>query len=142
MKRRQRLWFDLGIIPLGWVIGIVFALMLTQGCASKKLVPETPKAAAGMKADAVMQRVYELERSVIAACGQEPQCAPNSLDTPLARAIVQSCVDMAAVLRVAPEGWQAAVRAIWAQIRPKLSMVTQPAIMASFGVVDALLGGL
>jgi hypothetical protein len=104
--------------------------------------PETPKAAALLKANEVDLRVLELVHAIDAACGPAPQCQPGSLDTGLAKTLVQGCMDVSAVARRSADGWQSAARAIWAQLKPRFAGITNPAVVAAFGLVDGLLGGI
>jgi len=120
----------------------VLALLGAPACANKNLKPETPKAAALLKANEADTRVLELVHAIDAACGPAPQCQPGSIDTGLAKALVQGCMDVSAVLRRAADGWQTAAKAIWTQLRPRFSGITNPAVQSAFGLVDGLLGGL
>jgi hypothetical protein len=125
------------------VLFLLFAPTITApGCASKNLTPETPKAAVLLKANDVDTRVLELVKAIDAACGPAPQCQPGSLDTALAKTLVQGCMDVSAVARRSADGWQAAAKAIWSQLRPRFSGIANPAVVAAFGLVDGLLGGL
>jgi hypothetical protein len=120
---------------------LVLALVLTPGCAGKR-VGATPVAQAAITADAVVLRVNELQATVIDACGPAPQCRPGSLDTALARLIVQTAIDLRSTLKVVPAGWQATVKAAWAQAHPKFAGVTNPVILAAIVSVDVMIGGL
>lgn len=121
---------------------LIVALAILPGCANKNLTPETPTAAAAMKADAVVIRVNELQATVIEACGPAPECQPNSLPTATARAIVQSLIEVRSVLRTTPNGWQATVKQAWAQTKVKLAGVTNPAILSAVALVNAAMEAL
>lgn len=123
---------------------VALALTLTAdlGCVSKKIIPETPQAAAAFKADAVVIRVNELQATVIEACGPAAECQPGSLPTATARAIVAGLIDLRTVLRSTPMGWQATVKASWAQLKPKLAAVTNPAVLSALALVNAAVEAL
>jgi hypothetical protein len=129
-------------VQIGLVTLLLFGPAVFSGCAHPKLTPETPKAAVAMRADSFVVRVNELQAAVIQVCGVGPQCIPGSIDTNLARDIVQAMIDIRTVLAETPDGWQAAVKRIWMQIRPRFSGVYNVAIQSAFGLVDALVGAL
>ncbi len=114
----------------------------TAASCPKKVTGDTPIATAALTADAIVIRVNELQATVIQACGPAPQCQPNSLSTPLARDLVQTCIDLRTVLRATPYGGPAAARAAWAQARPRFKTVTNPAIVAALVALDTYLGGI
>lgn len=124
------------------LVALLTSTVLSGGCADKNLTPETPKAATALKADAVVVRVNELQAALIEACGPDAQCRPDSLDTNLFRTLISGCIDLRTVLRATPEGWRETVRASWAQTKPKFAGITNPAIVAALGLVDAAIGGL
>lgn len=128
-----------------FVVAFVVALSLsfTPGCAGKN-TGATPRATAAMTADAIVVRVNELQATVIDACGPAPTCQPNTIPTPLAREIVQTCIDLRNTLdvRKRPVGWQAIVKAAWTQARPRFAAVTNVAILAALSAVDVTIGGL
>jgi len=95
-----------------------------------------------LQADEIVIRVNELQGAVIQACGAGPQCQPGSLPTATARQIVQGMIDLRTVLKSLPDGWQASVRATWAQVKPRFAGITNPVILSAFAAVDALLGGI
>ncbi len=113
----------------------------TAASCPKKVTGDTPIATAALTADAIVIRVNELQATVIQACGSAPQCQPNSLSTPLARDLVQTCIDLRTTLKAVPAGWQATARAVWQQARPRFAPVTNPAIVAALTAVDVYLGG-
>jgi len=131
-----------------WIARILIALVFAAGfvaefgCASKKLTPETPVAAAAMKADAVVIRVNELQAAVIEACGPAPECQPNSIPTATARDVVKAMIDLRTVLRSTPAGWQATVRSTWTQAKARLAGVTNPAILSAIALVNAAVEAL
>jgi hypothetical protein len=119
----------------------LFCLLAFSGCA-KKVTGATPVAQAALNADAVVIRVNELQAATIQYCGPAPQCALGTLDTALARQIVQTTIDLRQVLKAVPAGWQATVKQAWAQARPKFQAVTNPAIVAALAAVDLAVGAL
>lgn len=125
------------------VLLLILALIapIEAGC-HKNLTFETPKAQAAMRADDIVVRVNELQAAVIQACGPDPVCQPNGIDTNTARAIVQASIDIRAVLKSTPDGWQATVKTAWAQIKPRFAGITNVAIQAAFGLVEAAIGAL
>lgn len=123
------------------LIVIVVLLLSGAGCAHH-VTGDTPKATAALTADAIVIRVNELQATVIQACGPAPTCQPNSLDTNLARQIVQACIDARVTLKAVPTGWQATLKAGWSQERARLATVTNPAIVAALAAVDVAIGGL
>lgn len=120
---------------------LALSLCFAPAC-SKKVTPETPRAGVALVADAIVVRVNELQATVIQACGPQATCAPNTISTPLARDIVQTCIDLRITLKSIPDGWQATVRAAWTRAKPRFAAVTNPAIQAAIVAVDALLGSL
>lgn len=134
--RRRRLAL---VLPLSLLLAS--GSSLTSGCAGK-VTGATPIATAALQADAIVIRVNELQATVIQACGAAPTCQPNSLPTPLARDLVQTCIDLRTTLKAVPAGWQATVKAAWAQARPRFAGVTNVAILAALSAVDITIGGL
>lgn len=133
IRRRLVLWLVLA--------ALLSTTPLTSACA-KKNTGATPTASAAITADAIVIRVNELQATVIQACGPAPACQPNSLSTILARDIVQACIDLRTTLKAVPAGWQATVKAAWAQARPRFASVTNVAILAALSAVDVAIGGL
>ncbi len=131
------------------LVSIVLAVVLSalgmgaslSGC-SHKVTGATPIASAALAADAVVIRINELQATVIDACGPAPMCRAGSLDTALARDIVQACIDIRTTLRAVPTGWQTTVKAGWQQARARFGSVTNVAILAALGLVDVAIGGL
>lgn len=117
-------------------------LVFGAPACNKKVTGATPIAQAAITADAVVVRVNELQAATIQYCGPAPQCAPGTLDTALARQIVQTSIALRQTLKAVPSGWQATVKAAWAQARPKFATVTNPAIVAALAAVDIVIGGL
>lgn len=124
------------------LLPLLFVLTLPGLACHPKVTGATPVATAALAADAVVIRVNELQATVIQACGPAPTCQPGSLDTNLARTIVQTCMDLRTTLKAVPAGWQATVRTAWNQAKPKFAAVTNPAIVAAIAAVDAVIGGL
>jgi len=116
-------------------------LLFVLGCAPN-VTPENPSAAKAIAADAVVSRVNELQAATIQYCGPAPQCATGTIDTALARQIVQTSIDLRATLKAVPDGWQQTVKAAWATARPKFATVTNPAIVAALAAVDLAIGAL
>ena len=123
------------------LILILPLFLLTEGCAHKT-VGATPTAQTTLNADAVVVRVNEFQAAVIQYCGPGPSCAPNTIATPLFREVIQACIAARTVLKTVPSGWQASVKATWAQLKPKLAAVMNPAIQAAFSAADSLIGAL
>ncbi len=124
-------------------VGLAVTLsMLTTVGACAKITPETPKAAAAIKADAVVVRVNELQAAIIDYCGPAPQCAPGTIDTNVARDVVKTMIDVRKVLKTVPQGWQMSVKEAWTVAKTRLAGVTNPAIVAALAAGDALIGGL
>jgi len=121
------------------LIALLTSTILT-GCA-KKVTGDTPRAQSALTADAIVIRVNELQATVIQICGPQPVCAPE-ISTPLARDIVQTCIDLRTTLKAVPQGWLATIRQAWIQARPRFSAVTNVAVQAALSAVDALIGGL
>ena len=116
-------------------------LFVLSGCA-KNVVPENPSAAAAIGADAVVIRVNEVQAATIQYCGPAPTCAPGTLDTNLARTLVQTCIDLRATLKSVPDGWKASVKTTWATARPRFASITNPAIVAALSALDLAIGAL
>lgn len=116
--------------------------LFSPACAHGKVTPETPVAAAALKADAVVIRVNELQSTVIDACGPATECQPGSLPTATARAIVQTCIDLRTTLKAVSAGWQATVKTAWAQAQSRFVSVTNPAVLAALALVQAAVEGL
>lgn len=124
-----------------WFVPLLFVLTFAPAC-NKKVTGATPVATAALGADAVVVRVNELQAATIQYCGPAPQCAPNTIDTQLARQIVQTSIDLRQTLKAVPNGWQATVKTAWAQARPRFASITNPAIVAALAGVDIVIGGL
>jgi hypothetical protein len=124
-----------------FALALVVLLLALPACAGK-VTGATPIATSALQADAIVIRVNELQATVIQACGPAPTCQPNSLDTALARDLVQTCLDLRTTLKAVPAGWQGTVRTAWTQARPRFAAVTNPAILAAVSAVDVILGGL
>jgi hypothetical protein len=133
MRRRYR-----GVLAAVALCGLLAA----PGCAGKHVQGETPRAEAALQADAVVVRINELQAAVIQACGIGPTCQPGSLDTGLARRIVQACLDARTTLKAVPDGWRASVKAGWTAARAQFGPVANPAILAALGAADTVIGGL
>ena len=124
------------------------ALVLSLVIACAKVTPETPKAAAAIKADEVVLRAKELQSAAITACWPDgvmkAECAPNGISVMAAREIVKVTVDVATVAKASPEGWRPTVKSAWTQAKPRiLALGPFPqAVQIAIGVVDALMGGL
>jgi len=126
-----------------YLLAIVLALSVLPGCASKKLTPADPVAAAALKADAIVIRLNEVQGAAIQACGPEPECRPEGgISTPLFRDLLRTFIKVRTTLKTVPVGWQATVKTAWQEARPSFNAVTNPAIIAALGLVDALIGGL
>ncbi len=123
-------------------LSLVLALSVLPACGGARVVGATPTAQAALTADAIVIRVNELQATVIEACGPMPQCQPGSVDTRLARDIVQACIDVRKTLRSVPSGWRETARAGWTQARARFGTVTNPAIIAALAAVDIAIGGL
>jgi len=121
---------------------VVTLALLTVLGACAKVTPETPKAGAAIKADAVVVRVNELQAAVIDYCGPAPQCAPGTIDTNTARDVIKALIEVRSVLKASPNGWQASAKAGWAVAKARLVGITHPAILAAVAAADVLIGGL
>lgn len=121
---------------------ILILALVSVGCAPKNVIPENPSAAKAIGADAVVLRLNELQAATIQYCGPAPQCAPGTLDTTLARQIVQTTIDLRATLKAIPDGWKQTVKTAWATQRPRFASITNPAIIAALAAVDVAIGGL
>jgi len=91
-------------------------------------------------ADAVVIRVNELQAATIQYCGPAPTCAPGTIDTQLARQIVETSIALRQTLKAVPAGWQASVKAAWKQARPRFAAIQNPAIVAALAAVDLVIG--
>jgi len=126
------------------LLSIILLPLFVAAC-HPGLTPADPQAAVALKADGVVIRVNEFQGALIQYCGPGPQCAPNTVDTNTFRELLQACIDLRAVLKTTPQGWQASAKAIWGRVsnNPRvLPLKTNPAISAAFSAVDAILGGL
>lgn len=122
---------------------LLISAVLTVAACHPNVTYETPKAAAAVHADDVVVRLNELQATLIQACGPAVECAADAgFSTSTFREIVKALIDIRTTLKAAPDGWLASTRAGWAQLKPRLVGVTNPAIAAAFGAVDAVLGGL
>lgn len=128
-------------------LAVTLALLTVIG-ACAKVTPETPKAAAAIKADEVVLRINELQAATIAACWpdgvQKPECAPGGISTTASREIVKAAIDIRMVAKAVPTGWQAAVKAAWVQAKPRIVALGPfpQAVTLAIGFVDTLIGGL
>ena len=120
---------------------VLLVVLLTSACRHN-VVPENPAAAAALTADAVVIRVNEFQAVVIQACGPGPECQAGSLPTPLARDIVQTCIDLRATLKAAPDGWRVTVKTAWNQAKPRFASITNQGIQTALASLDAPIGGL
>lgn len=121
---------------------VLFVLVALTVACGPKTISDSPRGNAALKADAVVIRVNELQAVVIQACGPAMTCAPGTLSTDLARAIVQTCIDVRTTAKAVPDGWQASVKVAWTQAKPRFASVTNVAIQAGISAVDAIIGGL
>jgi hypothetical protein len=123
------------------ILVLALSILPLTGCAHKT-VGATPVGQAALNADAVVVRVNEFQAAVIQYCGPGPSCAPNTIATPLFREVIQACISARTVLKSVPAGWQASVKATWAELKPKLAGITNVAIQAAFSAADALIRSL
>lgn len=114
---------------------LLVILLAASACAPPPTIV-TPQGQTAYRADQIVVRVNELEKAAIAANAQ------GQLSTDTTRLIVTFCVDADKTLAATPTGWQATVRTGWATLKVSLPPITNPAIVAALGVVDALIGGL
>lgn len=121
---------------------LVCLLVFSAPACNKKVTGATPIAQAAITADAVVIRVNELQAATIQYCGPAPTCAPGTIDTQLARQIVETSIALRQTLKAVPSGWQATVKQAWAQARPKFASVQNPAIVAALSAVDLVIGSL
>lgn len=119
----------------------LLCLLAFAGC-NKQVTGATPMANAAIAADAVVIRVNELQAATIQYCGPAPQCAPGTIDTQLARQIVETSIALRQTLKAVPAGWQATVKSAWKQARPKFASIQNPAIVAALAAVDLAVGAL
>ncbi len=122
------------VIPLLCVLAFA-------GC-NKKVTGATPVAQSALNADAVVIRVNEMQAATIQLCGPAPTCAPGTINTAVARQIVETSIALRQTLKAVPSGWQQTVKTAWAQARPKFASVQNPAILAAIAAVDVVIGGL
>ena len=126
-------------------VGLILTLLFAPavlGCASKKLTPATPVAARAMTADQVIVRVNEVIAAINAACGPALACQPNTINTNLARELVQGCIDLDKVLKDSAPGWKATVKSTWNVLRQKFAGITNIAVQSAFGLLDVAVGAL
>lgn len=121
---------------------LLVLLLVLPGCLGSKNTPATPGAAAAMKADEVVIRVNELQAVLSDACGPQPECQPGSLPTATFREALKAFTTIRTTLRSVPDGWRATVQSAWRDAKGRLQGLTNPAILAALGLVDALIGGL
>ena len=130
-----------GVFGVSLLVGVYSGIGFVA-CAGK-VTGATPIASAAIKADAVVIRVNELQNAAMAACGTPSgDCQPGGISRALAVEIVADCVSLNQVLRTVPAGWQASVKASWAQAKARIGVVSNPAVAAALGVLDGLIGGL
>lgn len=128
-----------------WLLILMLAA-LPLGCA--KVTPETPKAAAAIKADEVVLRVNELQAATITACWPDgvpkADCALGGISMAAARELVKAAIDVRTVAKAVPAGWQASVKASWLQAKPRITALGPfpPAVQIALGFADVLIGGL
>ena len=126
----------------------ILILALVASACNPKLTPETPKAGAAIKSDEVVLRAKELQAATITACWPDgvmkPECVPGGVSTAAARELVKVTVNIAEVAKAVPAGWQASVKASWAQAKPRiLALGPFPqAVQIAIGFIDVLIGGL
>lgn len=116
---------------------VIVALLAVPACASKKLTPETPRAAALMKVDSVGIRINELQAVILQVCITDEGCTESGVGKKLAQEVVQTCMDIRQLLR--QENWQGKVKEAWEAVRARLGGVKNAAVLSVFSLVDAVL---
>ncbi len=125
---------------------VLCVAFIADSCA--KITPETPKAAAAIKADEVVLRVNELQAATITACWPDgvpkSECVPGGITTAAARELVKVAIDIRTVAKAVPAGWQASVKASWVQAKPRITALGPfpQAITLALGFADVLISGL
>lgn len=94
----------------------------------------TPPAQAAFSAQQVVQRIGELQQTVIDLSDR------GTIPVPIARAIVQQTTTTLKALAGPPQDWKTLARQFWAAARPQVASL--PALAQWLSVLDALIGGL
>jgi hypothetical protein len=111
---------------------LLLIILLTTACHAPVTIT-TPQGQLAYTADQVVLRVNELMNASIAANSS------GSLSTNTTRVIVKWCVAADTTLASTPNGWQQTLITGWAQTKAQLPAITNPAILAAMGAVDAVL---
>lgn len=115
------------------LVAIAFILGLSLGCAPRNPAL-TPHGQALVDADSVVLRLGELGDTAIAA--NQAGAIPRDVAVKVAK-FTRSAV---LVVKEAPDGWQAAVRALWAALRLELDESVKLRLGVAWKAAEALLG--
>lgn len=116
------------------LIIVVACCIMLSGCAP--VTVQTPAGRTAYTADQIALRVNELENAAIQAN------ATGALPVATTRTLVEFAVSADQTLAATPTGWLATVTTAWNAAKAKIGAVSNPALVAAMGAVDAVLGGL
>lgn len=109
------------------------SLLSASGCAHTPPTITTPAGQRAYKADQIDIRVNELQNAAIQAE------ATGGLPTATARIIIQFTTAANKTLHDTPAGWPQTLQTAWTQTKQAVGVVTNPAVAAAMGAVDAVL---
>ncbi len=111
----------------------ILILALTFGACHAPVTVTTPQGKIAYTADQVVLRVNELENAAIQAQ------ATNAIPVQTARTIVEWCVSADKTLASTPNGWPVILQTGWMEVKGKVGLIANPAIVAAMGAVDVVL---
>ncbi len=117
---------------------LLVATLSLSACA--KPLPGDPPAPV-ISAANVLVFVQAAKAAIQVLCGTtDPlaECQPGTIATNVEHELVRDLDSVSAVLRTAGQGWQAAVRASWAQIRPRFDSIVDQRVRLAVNVVTAI----
>lgn len=114
---------------------LILLLCGAAGCAHPPTF-QSPIGQHAYTADQISLRVNELQSAAIAANSN------GGLPTGTTRMIVEFAVAADKTLAAVPNGWQATLRAAWAETKTKAGAITDPVVAAAMGAVDVILGSM
>lgn len=121
--------------PMKLLLFTLITVLGLTGCMKTPVTVVTPQGKTAYSATQILQRVGELQSTAIQAESSK------AIPTPVARIIIQYCVNAENVLKATPAGWQATVTAAWQQAKGQLppGMTGNPAWSAAIAAVDLVL---
>lgn len=116
---------------------IVLTLILGTGIGCAKHLPTDPPR---ISAATVLILIDSVEAFARTYCGADPATTcQDPASTDVIREIVHDTGSARVILKAAAVGWQAAVRASWAEARPRFESVTDQKVRIAIAAVTAVL---